>query len=229
MHRIFRAAALAALLLGLTVPVALAHGGDPNYRSVVHGLRPAVPGVRLSVLGYDNQLQVINQSHRPVLIYGYDHDLYARLLPDGTVQVNVNSPAYYLNEDRFAETPVPKSANAKAPVRWRVLDKTSRFIWHDHRMHWMARTLPPQVKDKHTKTKIFDFAIPMKVGEEPVNAVGTLFWRAQPNGVPTGAIAAFIAIAIAGLVFVGVVRRRRRAGADAEASPRGPEPVGEAW
>jgi hypothetical protein len=210
-------------------PAALAHNGNPNYRSILHGLRPSIPGVKVSVLGYDNEIQIINASHRPVLIYGYDGDLYARLLPDGTVEVNTNSPAYYLNEDRFAQTPVPKTASAKAPVRWKVLDKTGRFIWHDHRMHWMARTLPPQVKDKSKRTKIFDYSIPLRIGTEPASAVGTLFWQGQPKGIPAGAIVGLVVVVLGSIAFVAVVRRRRRRGADDGVAVGAPEPVSEVW
>ena len=39
---------------------------------------------------------------------GYDDKPYARVLADRTVQVNTNSPAYYLNDDRFGNATAPK-------------------------------------------------------------------------------------------------------------------------
>ena len=48
---------------------------------------------------------------RPSTVQGYQREPYARLLADGTVEVNRNSPAYYLNNDRTSTGKVP--ANAK--------------------------------------------------------------------------------------------------------------------
>jgi hypothetical protein len=46
-------------------------------------------------------------------------------LPDGTVEQNTGSPAYYLNQERDASVAVPKTAKAKAPPTWKVLDMMS--------------------------------------------------------------------------------------------------------
>ena len=49
-----------------------------------------------------------NTSGKDVTILDYQDPPkpYAQLLADGTVQVNTNSEAYYLNEDRLGETSV---------------------------------------------------------------------------------------------------------------------------
>ena len=67
---------------------------------------------------------------------------YAQLLADGTVEVNTNSEAYYLNEDRLGETAVPKDLPAEP--EWKQVSKSGRFEWHDHRAHWMGKGDPPQ-------------------------------------------------------------------------------------
>ena len=172
----------ALLVLGLLPSTAAAHAGDPSYRSEFRGVVPAVPGLRVQVLGYDNQFELINRTGRTVQIPGYSGEPYARLLPDGTVQVNQRAPTRYLNEDRLAETPVPASASASAPPQWRTIDKTGRFVWHDHRMHWMGKALPPPVKDKSKRTKIFDYRIPVEGrGGERGRLTGTLFWVGEPR------------------------------------------------
>ena len=106
------------------------------------------------------------------------------MLGDGTVEVNRRSPATYLNEDRFATTPVPAFAKPGAAPQWEVQDRTGRFIWHDHRMHWMAHTTPPQGHSKNVKTKIFDYRIPVQVGSRRTALTGTLYWVGSPSGFP---------------------------------------------
>ena len=58
--------AAAALLLG--APVALAHQGNPNYRSVVTSVTPAAKGVDVSVLNFDDRLLLHNTSGQDVTI-----------------------------------------------------------------------------------------------------------------------------------------------------------------
>ena len=236
MSRLAKVVLATAALLALTAPAASAHNGNPNFRSVFDGLSPhAVPGVKIQVLGYDQNYQLINKSGKVVVIKGYQGEPYARLLPDGTVEVNHNSPAYYLNADRYATATVPATATASATPAWHVIDRTGQFIWHDHRMHWMSASRPPAVRDTKKKTKIYDYAIPMTVGGTPATIRGTLFWVGPAGGgLPAGAIVAFAVLAIAGVTLVVVVRRRRAAGqatpsggADADAGP-GTGPA-EAW
>ena len=105
-------AAGAALLALLAVPTAQAHQGNPNYRSVIDGVIPNTPGVKLQVLNFDDRLQLDNRSGKTVTVQGYQHEPYARLLADGTVEVNRNSPAYYLNNDRTSTGKVPAERQA---------------------------------------------------------------------------------------------------------------------
>ena len=215
-----RPLAVAAVLAGLlaTAPTAaLAHQGNPNMKSVVDALRPRVPGVSLQVLSGDDRFQLTNRSKDTVLVQGYDKEPYARIAPDGTVTVNHNSPAFYLNTERYGAVTVPKTASAKATPDWQVLDKTGVFEWHDHRMHWMAQTVPTIVKDKSAKTKIFDYKIPIKIGADQGQILGTLWWDpAKDGGPPVGAIVAFVVLLLAGAGAIVVARRRRGGGGDGE-------------
>ena len=205
-----RALALGVAVALLAASAAQAHQGNPNYRSVVDSITPVVKGLTLHVLNYDDRFELTNRSGRTVTVQGYDREPYARVLADGTVEVNKRSPAYYLNDDRFADVKVPASADPKAPPQWSVVDKTGSLQWHDHRMHWMSRSLPPQVKDKSRRTKIFDYAIPLRVGSQPASIRGTLFWQPDSGGgAPVGAIVGLVALAVAALGAVVVVRRRR--------------------
>ena len=205
-----RALVLGAAVALLSAPPAAAHQGNPNFRSVVDSITPPVKGVTLNVLNYDDRFELTNHSGRTVTVQGYDGEPYARVLADGTVEVNKRSPAYYLNDDRYADVKVPASADPKAPPQWSVVDRTARLQWHDHRMHWMSRSLPPQVKDRSTRTKVFDYAIPLRVDAQRASIRGTLFWQPdEGGGAPVGMFVGLGALALIAIVAVAVVRRRR--------------------
>lgn len=210
MRRALFAVAVAAATCAAST--AYAHQGNPNMQSVVRSVTPKTPGVSIDVLNRDDRFLLTNRSGEPIVIYGYNEDQYARLLPDGTVQVNKRSPAFYLNDDRYADVKVPAFANAKAPPQWTTLDKTGRFQWHDHRMHYMARGVPPSVKDKSKRQRIFNYEIPVKIGGRNGTIAGTLLWTPEPGGgAPVAAIVAFVVIAGAGVVAMLITRRRRAA------------------
>jgi MYXO-CTERM domain-containing protein len=205
-----RALALGAAAALLPAPPAAAHQGNPNYRSVVDAVTPAVKGLTLHVLNYDDRFELTNHSGRTVTVQGYDGEPYARVLADGTVEVNKRSPAYYLNDERYADVKVPASADPKAPPQWSVVDQTARLEWHDHRMHWMSRSLPPQVKDKSRRTKVFDYAIPLRVDAQRASIRGTLFWQPdEGGGAPVGMFVGLAALALIAIGTVATVRRRR--------------------
>jgi hypothetical protein len=220
-------AAVAALLPATFVATAAAHTSDPGYRSIVRGISPQIPGLTIQVLNYDNQLKLINQTGKTVQINGYEGEPYVKILADGTVEQNQNSPATYTNEERFGGTAVPKNASAKATPDWKVVDSHGQFIWHDHRMHWMSHTLPPSVHDKHLKTKIFDYHVPMLVGGQKAAINGVLFWTGIPKGDPVLLFALLPILAVLGLALVWWRRRRGDGGHRDEADD--PAGLQEAW
>ncbi len=227
MRTLAYAAAVVALLIG--APVALAHQGNPNYRSVITQVAPAVKGVDVSVLNFDDRLLMHNTSGKDVTIFDYQDppNPYAQLLADGTVQVNTNSEAYYLNEDRLGETSVPKGLGSEP--KWKQLSRSSRFEWHDHRAHWMGKGDPPGLKDKGVKTKIDDWDVPIEIAGTTGAITGTLTWvPLDEGGLPIVAIFAFAALLIALSIAVFVIRRRRSAGDDRETTGEKKEVV-EAW
>jgi hypothetical protein len=220
--------AVAAALFALLAPAsASAHQGNPNYRSVINGVTPSAPGLRVQVLNGDDRLELTNHSGKDVLVPGYSGEPYMRVLADGTVQVNQRSEATYLNTERNGTASVPPSADNKAAPVWKTLDRTGRVQWHDHRIHWMGNGLPPQVTDKAKTAKVFDWKVPVRVGARTAAIRGTLSWvRPAGGGPPAAAIAGLVALVALGLLAVAAVRRRRR-GAEG-AAPDAPG-AAEAW
>jgi hypothetical protein len=222
MNRIITVAALSAAALASMAPAAWAHKADPDYLTEVRAIEPATEGITVTVVNRSDQLLLQNTSGTDVVVHGYEKEAYARVLADRTVQVNTNSPAFYLNEDRYGTTKPPAGVTASSPPKWKTLDRSGRFAWHDHRMHWMGKGRPPQVKDPGVRTRIYDWSVPIEVGSETGAVSGTLWWTPAPGGgVPLGAIIVGAALVMALSVMVIVVRRRRAA------AP--PAASGEAW
>jgi hypothetical protein len=217
MRRPALAVALAALLAA--APPASAHQGNPNYLSQVDAITPHTQGVTVDVLNRDDRLLLHNTSGEDIVIAGYEGEPYARVLGDGTVEVNTDSEAYYLNDDRFAQVDVPADADSKGPPRWKQVDRTGRFEWHDHRAHWMGKNRPPQVTDASVRTKVFGWSVPVEIGGRAGAIRGTLFWTPLPGGTaPLGIIFAVAGVLIALCIVVIVVRRRRAEERVAEAA-----------
>jgi hypothetical protein len=216
-------AALAAFALLVPAAVASAHGGNPNYRSVIDGVTPKMNEVQFQVLDYDSYMQLLDQHGHEVTIYGYSGEPYARILKNGTVEVNQRSPATYLNDNRFAEVKVPPIADAEAKPLWKKVDESGTFLWHDHRMHYMSQSLPPQVHDKGVKTKIFGYAIPISVDGHKGDIKGTLFWVGAAGTSKLPFIIAAIVIVLGGGALVLFVRRRRHSDEPNEPAKTGTE------
>ena len=216
-------AALFALLLA--APVALAHEGNPNYRSVVKSVTPATKGVDVSVLNFDDRLLLHNTSNQDVTIYDYEKEPkpYAQVLADGTVQVNTNSKAYYLNADRQGQTAVPAEPRRRAAVEGPLAELALRVARPPRALDGQGD--PPNLTDKSVETKIDDWEVPISVGDQKGQIAGTLTWvPLDDGGLPLPAIFAFAGLVIAlcarGLRRAPPPRRRPR-------SPRRPSKRGE--
>ena len=92
-------------------------------RTTAPSSRRSRPTSRASTLGAElrRRLLLHNTSGKDVTILDYEGKPYAQLLADGTVQVNTNSEAYYLNEDRLGETAVPKDLGAEP--KWKQVSQ----------------------------------------------------------------------------------------------------------
>lgn len=225
MTRIPRLAAVALAALAAAPATASAHKGDPNFLSTIENVTGMPDGVDVSILNREDELLLVNRSGRDLMVLGYQDEPYARIAADGTVAVNERSEAFWINQERDGIVDVPDSADSDAEPDWRVLDRSGRFSWHDHRIHWMAEGRPPQVTDPGVRTKIFDWEVQVQVAgaSAPATIAGVLEWTpGEDGGAPVAAIVGFVALLLGSAALVVVVRRRR-------ATEGATEPATEAW
>ncbi len=223
MRKVASVLAIALIIATLPAERSAAHEGNPNFRSEVNGLTPETAGVAVRILNYDDSLELQNDSGKTVTVEGYQGEPYLRILGDGTVEVNTLSPSHYLNGDRYGEADVPPEADPDAPPVWETIDRSGRYGWHDHRVHYMGRGTPEQVTDEGERTEVFDYSVPVEVGGEPAAITGTLVWVGEDSGFP---ILPFVVLAVVGAGLAALILIRRR-GAGGGEPPGGEER--EAW
>jgi hypothetical protein len=196
-------------------------GSSPNYRSIITSISPSASGLHLQVLQFSDRLLLRDETGKTVEVKGYEGEPYARVRPNGSVEVNTHAPAYYLNESFYGNVTVPSFASASAKPHWLVVDRTGEFEWHDHRIHWMSPVTPPQVKDKSKRTLIFNWHVPIVVGTSAGTISGRLYWTPDASSAPVALYLVGGAIVVFGLLLVVLVRRRRSR-ADARGAGAGP-------
>jgi hypothetical protein len=199
-RRSLAVAALAALACASAASAHTPSGGGANpYVAAVTSITPALKGLTVKVLGGDDQLELTNETGRTIVVLGYEGEPYLRFGPS-RVELNQNSPAAYLNAERFARVKVPERASATAQPRWLALGATTTYSWHDHRIHWMSPAGPPAVRAEPDKgRRVFDWKVPLRAGGERVTIAGTLDY------VPTGGSSWWIyPLAIGAAIPLGV-------------------------
>jgi len=200
--------AVAGTMIGVIVPAtpALAHGGGQsvtsNYRTRITQLTPHQPGLRASVTDIAGTIRLTWTGSGNVTVSGYENEPYLRITASG-VERNTRSPATYLNQDRYATTPVPASADATATPEWQRVSSERSFTWHDHRTHWMDRVPPASVSANPQRiTVIFDhWTIPILVDGQTGTIAGDLAWVPPPPVWPWLGLTAVLAVIIAIALF----------------------------
>jgi len=207
-----RALVVAALLAALLAPAAEAHFGTAKlgYRSTITGVDPGMPGLRFKILYGDDQVWLDNRSGKTVVIDGYADEPYLRFSPGG-IYVNINSPAGYLNQDRYARVKPPKSANPKARPNWEKLAGGNVWAWHDHRIHYMSPIPPPQIKSSPRKPHhVFDWKVQAAENGKPFLISGSLDYKPPPESkddFPTGLVILLATLIGVGLIGLFALRR----------------------
>jgi hypothetical protein len=186
---VVRAAALmvlVVLLLPLAAAPASAHGRGSdasNFQSTVTG-DPQIPGAVWEVYGGDELLSLESPDHE-VMVLGYSDEPYLRVGPDGVFR-NENSPATYLNEDRYRiDLPSGVTADPDRQPAWEHLGDHPSYAWHDHRVHLMTTALPSQVaEDPGTRHLVQSWSVPVVVDGQELAVEGELAWVPGPSPWP---------------------------------------------
>jgi hypothetical protein len=200
------------LALGLVAVVAFAapaparadSARPTNYRSTVTELQPATDAVVVEVRGGDAFISIEQRRQVEIVVFGYQGEPYVRIDPSGSVSVNTNSPAYHLNDDRYARVTVPKDVSADAEPKWLQVGDDGRYGWHDHRTHWMAPNPPPGV-NQSVDSLIQEWIVPIQVGGVPTNVLGTLVWEPTISPFPWFLVVAVIGSMLSWLAVRGSV------------------------
>jgi hypothetical protein len=208
-----RSLSLAALVAFLLASAAEAHFGTGKlgYRSTVKAVKPSIDGIQFKILNGDDQLLLDNRSGKTIVIEGYSGEPYIRFSPDG-IYVNVNSPAGYLNQDRYGKSEVPKSATPEAKPRWEKLAGSKIWAWHDHRIHYMSPDLPPKIRKEPRKPHhVFSWKVSGRADGKPFAITGSLDYRPPPepssDGFPVGLVIVLATLIGAGMVGLFALRR----------------------
>jgi hypothetical protein len=184
-------ARLAVVLAGLLAVLAVAgpasaHVGGEEAGSDFDGrivsVTPEVPGLIVRILQFGDEFELINETSTEVLVPGYSDEPYLRIGPDG-VWRNANSPATYLNLDRFGKASPPAHADADAEPDWEQVSTEPQYVWHDHRTHWMSENqLPPTVQaDPSSAHTVAEWTVPLVHGDTEIAVEGVLTWTPPPS------------------------------------------------
>ena len=109
---------------------------------------------------------------------------------------NENSPARWLNDDRYAVADLPPTATAEAEPDWLEVADDGRYAWHDHRTHWMNPAKPPGAEPGDT---VLEAVVPLVVDGVDVEIAVRSVLLESPSVLPVvvGALGAVAACALA--------------------------------
>lgn len=206
---------LTATLLGPATPASADPARPTDYRSRVLSVRPALPaGIELRVVGGDSFLELRVRGDHTVVVPDYEGGEgtatrpYLRFLPDGTVERNDHSAAAAANESRYGTS---TAADIRDEPDWTVVARDGRYVWHDHRIHWMLPRAPTAV-DAAGRVDLGGpdgtWAVDLEVDGEPVAVTGELLLLDAPNPAPWFALVLLGVGGSVGLVALAVRRDR---------------------
>ncbi len=108
---------------------------------------------------------------------------------------------------------LPARADPYASPEWEEVSIREEFDWHDHRIHWMSKTLPPNVEAaKDEPHHVFDWTVPARLAGQPLTIAGTLDYQPSPSEVPMPLIVTLVLLIVLGgaAVWLRLRRERRR-------------------
>ncbi len=238
---------LSCIACYLLVPVtAYGHGAeDEDYRTTILSIEPEGLPVDVSMDDGD-EIRFENQGSEDLVLCGYESDAcepWVRIGPEG-VFVDTNSKAFFSNAEEDEIGGVPDGAGEGPAEFERVREAPAFYAYHDHRVHWMGRAVPPNVDESNPDVqKVMDGEVEFRYGDTSgvvkvrVDYVGGRTWFQRYGEQLVVAIGILVMVAF---FIVDAVRRRRRTaaatsttgmapdarGADASVDAPAPEGVG---
>jgi len=171
--------------VGLAAAVAAPAFADPagptDYLSEVRSVEPETSTIDVGIIGGDSFFEMRVEDGTEAFVLGYEGEDYLWFRPDGVVLENQNSPATYLNADRFGTDGVPESARADADPQWDDVGAGGYWAWHDHRAHWMQSARPFGLS---AGDQILEAVIPIVVDGDTVEITVISTWQPSPSPVP---------------------------------------------
>lgn len=192
------AAILVVAAAGARPAAAETPAGDTE--SFVTRVEPPSSAFTIRVLGGDETLRIDVVPGHEVVVLGYAGEPYLRIDPQGEVFENRRSPAVTANADRYSSTAPAPDADPEAEPAWTPVGSGGSHEWHDHRMHWMAESIPAPGEPGDL---VFAWTVELAVDGTPVAVTGEL--RRGPASTPWP----FVLVAAAALAAAVVVGRRR--------------------
>ena len=193
-----RVAALAVVGLVLGAGPAAADAAKPgDFSSEVTSVEPDPGGFTVETAGGDSFLALTVDEGTEVVVLGYEGEPYLRFSADGTVEQNLNSPATYINDDRYG-------ANDLAPERLQGVDVTTlepeweevatdgSFAWHDHRTHEMRPDSPVARGESYP----WSAPVVLEVGGTQVEVNGEITFVADVSPLLWFALALVVGVAL---------------------------------
>ena len=171
--------------VGLAAAVAAPAFADPagptDYLSEVRSVEPATSTIDVGIIGGDSFFEMGVEAGTEAIVLGYEGEDYLWFRTDGVVLENQNSPATYLNADRFGNDGVPDGARADADPQWEEVAAGGYWAWHDHRAHWMQSARPFGLS---AGDQILEAVIPIVVDGDTVEVTVISTWQPAPSPVP---------------------------------------------
>ena len=132
-----------------------------------------------------------------MVVLGYEEEPYLRFSADGTVEQNLNSPATYINNDRYG-------ANDLAPERlqgvevttldpdWEEVATDGTFAWHDHRTHEMRPDSPVPRGESYA----WSAPVLLEVGGQRVEVSGEITYEDDISPLPWFVLALLVGLGL---------------------------------
>ena len=171
------------LTLGWPSPAAEAHGGGAPARPVVRAVEPASAGITATaVFVGDWRIELTSTSRETVSVLDDTGRPFLRFAPNG-VEADYGARAWH--EGNVTTVPgrvVSSYVTPDSPPEWRPVTANPTWSWFDARIRPERDLLSPQLVQANVATRLRDFEIPIRVGEQPGRIAGYLEFEPR-NGV----------------------------------------------